>query len=72
MKCLEVALELPGHRGRNHENFVQTYRSAPLRAVRVSKEAKYYKEYKIVKFLLYFQLITEKMLKNCQKQEKNF
>ena len=35
-----------------------------------SKVAKYYKEYKIVDFFLYFQLAIEKVLKNYQKQEK--
>ena len=58
------------HRGRNHDDFVQTYRSAPLRAVRVSKEGKCLKEYKIVKFWLYFQLITEKILKNCLNKKR--
>ena len=39
------------------------YRSACLRKVRVSKEAKCNEEYKVVEFLLYFQCIVEKMLK---------
>ena len=58
------------HRGRFHDDFIQTYSSAPLRAARVSKEAKYYKEYKILMFLLYFQLMIEKTLKNCRNMEK--
>ena len=40
------------------------YRSAPLRAVRVSKGVEYYKEYKIVMFLLFFELTIEKNVTN--------
>ena len=38
-----------------------------MRAVRVSKEAKLYKELKLMEFLLYFWLRIEKTKKNCPK-----
>ena len=58
------------HRGRFHNDFIQSTRSAPLRAIRVSKEAKLYKEFKFMEFLLYFWLRIEKTLKNCPKLAK--
>ena len=42
------------HRGRFHDYFIQSTRTAPLRAARVSNKAKKYKKFKFVEFLLYF------------------
>ena len=58
------------HRRRFHNDFIQSTRSAPLRTVRVSKEAKLYKKFKFMEFLLYFWLRIEKTLKNCPKLAK--
>ena len=63
-------LGLRSHRRRFQNDFIQSTRSAPLRANRVSKEAKLYKAFRLMQFLLYFWLRVEKTLKNGPKFAK--
>ena len=62
--------KLVHHRRKFHNDFIQSIRSVPLSTVRVSKEAKLYKEFKFMEFLLYLWLRSEKMLKNYPKLAK--